>query len=313
MARCSAFWRPSWGMASIGPAVDRLRLSTLRRSARAAQIQSARETWARLSTLDRFCVDRALARRNTNIEGLIQSGIGPDDGRLGSTFAECRRFTEPNLRRNVGCTTTDEHGGPSQPPATNPSRRATATTRSAPSNPGRRSSSTSRARGSSSPRSRPARRAKRGRPAPRRKGGPSSSRCSRPVSLRTSATRPRSCGLKPRGSRARIEQQLAARTGPSAPDTETINREVGGLGPLSQAEAVRLSALDRMSTLRAQAEARTRSDAPEGLKKRLADLRKEAVALSEPPRAIQPPKPAGRPAIWDRPSTASGPIPRCRP
>ncbi len=98
-------------VASIGPAVAQVTpLDIFGGLLGAAQIQSARETWARLQAIDRFCVDRALARRNTTIEGLIQSGIGPDDGRLGSIFGECRRFTEPTFRRNFGCTTTDEHG-----------------------------------------------------------------------------------------------------------------------------------------------------------------------------------------------------------
>ncbi len=98
-------------MATIGPALAQVTpLDIFGGLLGAAQIQAAREAWGRLSTLDRFCVDRALARRNSNIDGLIQSGIGPDDGRLGSFFAECRRFTEATLRRNVGCTTTDEHG-----------------------------------------------------------------------------------------------------------------------------------------------------------------------------------------------------------
>jgi hypothetical protein len=49
----------------------------------AAQAQAAREAWARLPGADRNCLQRALATRNSDIEGLARGGIGPDDGRLG--------------------------------------------------------------------------------------------------------------------------------------------------------------------------------------------------------------------------------------
>ncbi len=280
-------------VASIGPAIAQVTpLDIFGGLLGAAQIQAARETWARLSSLDRFCVDRALARRNTNIEGLIQSGIGPDDGRLGSTFAECRRFTEPNLRRNFGCTTTDEHGWSVATTCNQSFATRDGNNQVRPVEPrevielhfsGTRvvvaevetgeARETRQARAEAQGRAEQLQVLKTNLAAYQRDASPV---------VRSEAAR----------IQGRIEQQLAARTGPSAPDTETINREVGGLGPLSQAEAVRLSAFDRMSTLRAQAEARTRSDAPDALRKRLADLRKEAVALSEPPRTIQPPKPA---------------------
>lgn len=60
----------------------------------AAQAQAARDTWARLPNGDRSCLDRAMARRNTDIAAMIQGGIGPDDGRLTGFFSECHRFTE---------------------------------------------------------------------------------------------------------------------------------------------------------------------------------------------------------------------------
>ncbi|MCF4128048.1 hypothetical protein [Methylobacterium sp. SyP6R] len=254
-------------MASIGPIVAQVTpLDIFGGLLGAAQIQSARETWARLSTLDRFCVDRALARRNTTIEGLIQSGIGPDDGRLGSIFGECRRFTEPNLRRNVGCTTTDEHGWSVATTCNQSFATRDGNNQVHPVEPreaielhfsGTRivvaEVETGQARET------------------RQARAEAQGRAEQLQVLKTNLApyqRDASPVVRAEAARiqGRIEQQLAARTGPSAPDTETIDREVGGLGPLSQAEAVRLSALDRMSSLRAQAEARTRSDAPEGLK-----------------------------------------------
>ena len=76
----------------------------------AAQAQAARDAWTRLPGTDRSCLDRALARRNTDIATLIQRGIAPDDGRLGGFFTECRRFAEPNLLHGFGCTTQDANG-----------------------------------------------------------------------------------------------------------------------------------------------------------------------------------------------------------
>lgn len=254
----------------------------------AAQVQAARDAWARLPNTDRFCVDRALARRNGDLAGLIQRGIGPDDSRLGSVFAECRPFTEPNLRRGFGCTVRDENGW------------AVATTCNqslAYRNDGDVRSVEPREaielHFSGTPiivaevetgEARDLRRAR----------AEAQGRTEQLQVLKTTLAnyqRDPSPVVRSEAARiqARIDQQLSSRSGPTAPDTDTIGREVGSLGALSQAEAVRLSALDRMSGLRAQAEARTKADAPDHLKKRLADLRKEAVALSEPPRPVQAP------------------------
>ncbi|MFJ7436972.1 hypothetical protein ACIQW5_04860 [Methylorubrum thiocyanatum] len=257
----------------------------------AAQVQAARDAWARLSNTDRFCVDRALTRRNSDLAGLIQRGIGPDDGRLGSIFAECRRFTEPNLRRGVGCTVRDENGW---------SVSSTCNQSFAYRNAGEVHAVEPREaielHFSGTPilvteietgEARDLRRARaeaQGRTEQLQVLKATLANYQRDASpvVRSEAAR----------LQARIEGQLSSRSGPSAVDTETIGREVGGLGSLSQAESVRLSALDRLSGLRAQAEARTKSDAPNHLKQRLAELRREAVVLSEAPRPSQPPKPA---------------------
>ena len=61
-------------MASIVPAVAQVTPFDICGSLLgAAQIQAAREAWERLSTLDRSCVDRTLARRNATIDGPIRS------------------------------------------------------------------------------------------------------------------------------------------------------------------------------------------------------------------------------------------------
>ncbi len=204
--------------ASIGPIVAQVTpLDIFGGLLGAAQIQSARETWARLSTLDRFCVDRALARRNTTIEGLIQSGIGPDDGRLGSIFGECRRFTEPNLRRNVGCTTTDEHGWSVATTCNQTFATRDGNNQVHPVEPreaielhfsGTRivvaEVETGEARETRQARA-------------EAQGRPSNSRCSRPTSPRISATHPRSCVPRPRGSRAGSSSSSRPAPGPPRP------------------------------------------------------------------------------------------------
>ncbi|KQO99312.1 hypothetical protein ASF33_06655 [Methylobacterium sp. Leaf92] len=258
----------------------------------AAQAQAAREAWARLSNTDRFCVDRALARRNTDIAGLIQRGIGPDDGRLSGSFAECRRFTEPSLRRGFNCTAPDENGWSVSTTCNQTFAYRDGSNRVRFVEPreaielhfsGTRIVVAEVEAGE-------ARELRQTR-------AQAQGRAEQLQLLKTTLAnyqRDASPVVRAEAARiqGRIEQQLAAPTGPAAPDTDTIGREVGGLAGLSQSEAVRLSALDRMGTLRAQAEARTRAEAPDALKKRLAELRKEAAAVSEPPRAAQPPKSA---------------------
>ncbi|WP_289015460.1 peptidoglycan-binding domain-containing protein [uncultured Methylobacterium sp.] len=257
----------------------------------AAQAQAAREAWARLSNTDRFCLDRALARRNADIAGMIQRGIGPDDGRLGSFFSECRRFTEPNLRRGFSCTAPDENGWSVATTCNQSFAYRDGDNQVRPVEPreaielhfsGTRIIVADVETGE-------------GREL-RQARAEAQGRAEKLQVLKTTLAnyqRDASPVVRSEAARiqARIEQQLAARTGPSAPDTDTISREVGGLGPLSQAEAARLTALDRMGSLRAQAEARTKAETAEGLKKRLADLRKEAAAVSEPPRTVSPTKP----------------------
>lgn len=279
--------------ASIGPASAQVTpLDIFGGLLGAAQAQAARDAWARLSSRDRFCLDRALARRNADIAGMIQRGIGPDDGRLGSFFAECRRFTEPNLRQGFTCTTSDENGWSVSTTCNQSFAYRDGSNRVLAVEPreaielhfsGTRiivaDVETGEAR-----ELRQARAEAQGRAEQLQVLKTTLANYQRDASpvVRSEAARIQS----------RIEQQLAARTGPSAPDTDTISREVGGLGALSQTEAARLSALDRMGSLRAQAEARTKAETSDGLKKRLSDLRKEAAAVSEPPRALPPPKPA---------------------
>ncbi|TXN73033.1 hypothetical protein FV230_02735 [Methylobacterium sp. WL6] len=253
----------------------------------AAQSQAAREAWGRLPNGDRSCLDRAMARRNTDIAGLIQRGIGPDDSRLSGFFTECRRFTEPNFRRGYSCTAPDENGwsvsttcnqsfayrdGNGRIQAIEP-REAIELNFS-----GTRvivaDVETGEAR-----ELRQARAEAQGRSEQLQvlKGTLANfQRDASPV-VRAEVAR----------IQGRIEQQLSARTGPTAPDTDAIGREIGNLGALSQAEAVRLAALDRISGLRAQAEARTKTDTSDSLRKRLNELRRDAVALSEPPRVVQ--------------------------
>lgn len=253
----------------------------------AAQAQAARDAWSKLPGADRACLDRALARRNADIGGLIQRGIGPDDGRLSGFFAECRRFTEPNLRRNFSCTTADDNGWSVATTCNQAFAYRDGNGRLQPVEPreaielhfsGTRivvaEVETGEAR-----ELRHARAEAQGRAEQLQvmKGTLANfARDASPV-VRSEVSRIQS----------RIEQQLAARSGPTAIEAETIDREIGGLSALSQAETVRIAALDRMGSLRAQAEARTKSDAADSLRKRLVELRKEAAVVSEPPRPMQ--------------------------
>lgn len=253
----------------------------------AAQAQAAREAWARLPGADRGCLQRALATRNADIESLARSGIGPDDGRLSPYVAQCRRFTEANLRRGIGCSVRDDanasvsstcdqsfayrdNAGGVRPVdvreavelhfsgtrvfvtevETDEARQARAA----------RVEAQGRAEQLQVLRSTLANYGRQPSPVVRAEVG---------------------------RLQGRIDQQLAARTGPSAPDTEAIDRAVRALDALSDAEAGRLAALDRLGGLRAQAEARTKGDTPDGLKRRLTELRAATAAVSEPPRTVQ--------------------------
>lgn len=253
----------------------------------AAQMQAAREAWGRLPSPDRSCLQRALATRNTDIEALVRSGIGPDDGRLGAYVTQCRRFTEADLRRGVSCSIRDDNdqlinticdqsfayrdnaGGVRAVDVREAVELQFAGTRVFVTEV-----ETEEAR-----QVRMARVEAQGR-------------AEQLQVLRTTlATYQRQPSPVMRAEVARlqgrIEQQLAARTGPSAPDTEAIDRAVKALDALSNAETGRLAALDRLNGLRAQAEARTKSDAPDGLKRRLNELRDAAVAVAQAPRPAQ--------------------------
>ncbi len=281
-------------LASAGPAQAQISPADIFGSLiGAAQAQAAREAWARLSNPERSCIDHALARQNADIAGLAQRGIGPDDGRLSGVFAQCRRFTEPNLRRGFSCTVSDDIGGSITTTCNQTFAYRDGDGRVQPVEAreaidlhfsGTRiivaDVETGEARET------------------RRARAEAQGRAEQLQVLKGSlATYQRDPSPVVRSEiariQSRIDQQLGARIGPSAPDTETIEREIGGLAALSQGETLRMAALDRMSGLRAQAEARTKADVPDGLRKRLAELRKDAVSVSEPPRVASPAKMVG--------------------
>lgn len=256
----------------------------------AAQAQAARDAWTRIPNTDRMCLDRAFAKRNTDIAGLIQRGIGPDDGRLGGFFAECRRFTEPNFRRSYSCTITDENNWSIASVCNQSFAYRDGNGRIQPVDP--REAIDLHFSGTriivADVETNDARETRQAR-------AESQGRTEQLQVLRgTLANYGRDPSPVVRAEVARIQgqidQQLSGRMGPSAADTDAISREIGSLSSLSQAEAVRLTSLDRMSSLRAQAEARTKTDAPEALRKRLADLRKDAASLSEAPKSMTPQK-----------------------
>lgn len=257
----------------------------------AAQAEAAREAWARVPGPDRFCLQRALATRNSSIEAVGQNGIGPEDSRISGFVAQCRRLSEGVQRRNFACTTAVEDG-------------TTASTTCDLSYALREFDGSIRPIGFQEAVERHFSGARvfvteveseAGRRA-RRELIEAQGRMERLQVWRTELTnfqRQPSPVVRSEASRiqSRLEQQLGVRPGPSPSETEALGREVSALGSLAQSEAGRLSALDRLSGLRAQAEARTTMDVPDIFRVRLADLRTAAAAVSEPPRVMAPPKP----------------------
>lgn len=227
----------------------------------AAQMQAAREAWARLPNGDRACLQRALASRNADIDGLVRNGIGPDDGRLGPLVAQCRRFAETSLRRGVSCTLPDEGSG-SVGTTCDQSfayRDDAGTVRLVEPREAVELHFSGTRVFVTEVETEEARQARAAR-------AEAQGRAEQLQVLRSTLAnygRQPSPVVRAEVARlqGRIEQQLAARTGPSAPDTDTIGREVRALDALSDAEVARLAALDRLGGLRAQAEARTKGDA----------------------------------------------------
>ena len=257
----------------------------------AAQAQVAREAWTRVSAPDRFCLQRALAIRNSSIEAVAQSGIGPEDSRLAGFTAQCRRLSEGVQRRNFGCTTLIEDG-------------SSVGTTCDQSYALRESDGSVRPIGFQEAVERHFSGARvfvteveseAGRRV-RREQAEVQGRVERLQVWRTELAnyqRQPSSVLRAEVSRiqTRIEQQLGTRPGPSPSDTEALGREVSALTSLAQSEAARLAALERLSSLRGQAEARTSPLTPETFNVRLASLRAAAAAVSEPPRLAAPAKP----------------------
>ncbi|MDP4022019.1 hypothetical protein Q8W71_05245 [Methylobacterium sp. NEAU 140] len=253
----------------------------------AAQMQAAREAWARLPGADRSCLQRALATRNTDIEALVRSGIGPEDGRLGPYVSQCRRFTEASLRRGISCTVRDDNIGVvgTTCDQTFAYRDAAGSVRPIDVREAVELHFSGTRVFVTDLETEDARQARAARVE-------AQGRAEQLQVLRaTLANYQRQPSPVVRAEVARlqnrIEQQLSTRAGPSAPDTEAIDRAVKALDALSDAEASRLAALDRLNGLRAQAEARTKGDTPDGLKRRLTELRAATAAVSEPPRPVQ--------------------------
>lgn len=266
----------------------------------AAQAQAAREAWGRIPDADRTCLERALEARGGNLVGVIQSGVMPDDPRVASFTAQCRRFTQAALRRDYTCTILDEDG---------------------------------RSVGSTCRQSF-ARRGPDGRAYPvsireavdlqfsgsppvlvdlemdearqeRRERQEMARRVDQVAGLRARvADLQRSPSPIVRSETAkvltRIDQQASSRPGPAASVIEGLDRDAQALARLAEAESLRHAALERLAAVKAQADARTHRDTADPMRKRLDILNAEYAVVSVPPRAPPPPsQPAPAP-------TASG-------
>lgn len=253
----------------------------------AAQMQAARDAWTRLPRDERDCLQKALATRNADLESAIRSGMAPDDGRLAPFVSQCRRLAGTNLRRGASCTVRDGNGSQTNSTCDQSFAVRDGSGDVRPVDP--REAAELHFSGTrvfiTEVENEEARQARFARAEAQERV--EQLRLVR-AALGNFQSQP-SPVVRAEVARlqGRIDQQLAARGGPSAPDTEAIDREVKALDTLSSAEASRLAALDRLSGLRAQAEARTTSNTSDGLKSRLAELRSVTAAVSELPRPIQ--------------------------
>jgi len=76
----------------------------------AAQTQQAAAEWQKIPPLLQLCFNTGLQRNRTNINGLIQNGIGPNDARLSQLRQSCEQFTSRSLRQNFSCNLTTQNG-----------------------------------------------------------------------------------------------------------------------------------------------------------------------------------------------------------
>ena len=76
----------------------------------AAQTQQAAAEWQKTSQLLQFCFNTGLQRNRTNINGLIQNGIGPNDARLLQLKQSCEQYTNRSLKQNFSCNLTSQNG-----------------------------------------------------------------------------------------------------------------------------------------------------------------------------------------------------------
>lgn len=256
----------------------------------AARSQEARDAWTRLPDTERGCLQRALAYQNIALPSLIQNGVGPEDPRLSTYTALCRRFTPTALRRNVDCVLTGDDGRPLATKCHQTFAYRDGAGRTVPVEPGeavRLSLSgtqifTSEVEAAEARQNRvqvEERRIRVERLRAVRNIVVDYQRDASPV-VRAEAL----------SLRAQIDELMAPRSEPSAEATDELERRAAELPGLSQRETGRLGALERLKALRAQADLRGRTGLPDPLAARLAALRTEAVAVSKEPA------PSSRPA-----------------
>ncbi len=78
----------------------------------AAAVEAARQAWAELPEVERFCLNMGLRRNGTDMNRLIQQGIGPGDQRLQALYTTCIQITARELAADVECTLSGPGGRP---------------------------------------------------------------------------------------------------------------------------------------------------------------------------------------------------------
>lgn len=260
----------------------------------AAQAQAAAQAWAQQPELQRYCLDRGLSRQGASIERLIRAGIVPTDPRLNSLFSQCARLDPSQLKSGYRCTIVDESGSPVGSICNQRFARQESN--------GRHQILDARAAidlhfvsgdylvvDVESDAGRLERQA-------RVQG---QQRIAELGQLRGQAERFRASRSETvRAQADRLVQRIVAASNPASPPSEiavaALRRDVEGLPRVESADLMRLSALDRLTTVKRMVETRAAA-MPDEVKAEIARLNEEYAALAAPPAdAVARAEPAPR-------------------
>ncbi|MFT0891242.1 peptidoglycan-binding protein [Pseudochelatococcus sp. G4_1912] len=76
----------------------------------AAQAQAAQDAWARESPTHRYCLQKLLSRDGVDFRRLIQAGVEPSARQLSHLHQECAKLNPSNLKSGIRCTVPDSSG-----------------------------------------------------------------------------------------------------------------------------------------------------------------------------------------------------------